>query len=127
MSLNRVETSLSGKRVHGNKSLTIKNRGMRFPTVSGKNNTSCLSKVPSKRGSGKSGSYYGNIYGDDTSTTSTTNAESWPEVGYLSKNVIYIKTDNGQYATLNISDNTSNEKILSWGKRFGVDMSPYLN
>ena len=34
-------------------SLSIKNREIRFPTVSGKNNTNCLSKVPGK-GSGKS-------------------------------------------------------------------------
>lgn len=85
----------------------------------------CLSKVPgkSKKKSSGSGGYYGSVAGNDETTTKK--AES--EVGYLSKNVIYIKTKDGQYATLNVSKNTTNDQILAWGKRFGVDMSPYLN
>ena len=53
-------------------SLSIKNRETRFPTVSGKNNTKCLSKVPSKSSKGKSsGGYYGNI--SDTGITTNNN------------------------------------------------------
>ena len=58
---------------------------------------------------------------------SNNESSSQPEVGKLSENIIYVKTANGQYATLNVSNKTSNEQILAWGKRLGVDMSPYLN
>lgn len=95
---------------------------MRFPIHNGKNNTSYLSNVPSKSGSKSSRT----TNFDDSGENNTGNNTS-TEVGKLSENVVYIKTADGQYATLNVSENTSNKQILEWGNRFGVDMSPYLN
>lgn len=106
---------------------------MRFPTVSGKDNTSYLSKVSgnSKGNSQKASKSSSSSKKSSTNTKSSSNStllntNTQPEVGKLSENVIYIKTSNGQYATLNVSKNVSNEQILNWGKKFGVDMSPYL-
>lgn len=88
--------------------------------------TSCLSKVSgnSSRRSGSSKSSRQTVFtgtGDDNKEKQTK-----PEVGKLSENVIYIKTVDGQYATFTVNKNTTDKQLINWGKKFGVDLKPYM-
>ena len=48
------------------------------------------------------------------------------EVSRLSNDTIAIKKPNGQYATLKITPDATDEQIYSWGRANGVDLRQYL-
>ena len=54
------------------------------------------------------------------------NNNSGYEVSRLSNDTIAIKKPNGQYATLKITPDATDEQIYAWGKANGVDLRQYL-
>jgi len=59
--------------------------------------------------------------------TESSSPNQSPVITKLNANTILVKKPNGSAATLTITPNSTNDQILNWGKRQGVDLSSYIS